>query len=377
MRRLILLALLALLCAPGAFAQSTGGDFVKYYPPGGIVNGTPIQPSSVIVRSSATGTPIIFEAPASSTVTGTGNLFIGTGAGASVTTGTNNIAIGTSATTGGAAVTNCLAIGTNAECNGISNSFAIGHYSTEFTHGYINGANGVNGTPRGNFVLHGAGGASGVNVASGSFTIAGGQSTGNVAGGSVIIATAPAVGSGSTQGTLVDRVTITTTGTNVTMGTGTATANVGGVLNVNTTTQATTGTSEEVLATYTLPANTLSANGKLIRITAWGTFAANANSKTTRVRFGGLAGTIISGVTTTSNNGNWRHVTEVVRTGAATQASSGVVTYGVTAGAGALAPTVGAPTQTLSGTVDIAVTGTSPTTIGDVSFSGLIVEALN
>ena len=145
------------------------------------------------------------------------------------------------------------------------------------------------------------------------------------------------------------------------------------VLHVSTTSQATTGTSEEVLATYTLPANTLSANGKAIKITAWGGTATNGNSKSASVRFGGISGTIVASWSSALSNGEWIISTTIVRTGAATQLSVAMGSYGSTA----MSTRGTAPTQTLSNAVDIVVTGTTATSAGDVTFKGLLVEALN
>lgn len=146
---------------------------------------------------------------------------------------------------------------------------------------------------------------------------------------------------------------------------------IGGVANVNTTSQATTGTSEEVLATYTLPANALSANGKGVRITAW-TTGTGAGQKITRIRFGGLAGTIVAG--TVSSGGAGVHVVHatVLRTGAATQVAMG---QGFING-GSANNTGSSPTQTLSGTVDIVVTGTSAVA-GEQTFTAMFVEFFN
>ena len=157
----------------------------------------------------------------------------------------------------------------------------------------------------------------------------------------------------------------------VTKGTGTATGRVSNVLNVNTTSQATTGTSEEVLATYTLPANTLSANGKAIRIRAWGNHAANTNATTGRIRFGGIGGTAIATHFSATSNGSWILEAVVVRTGAATQAANGNGNFGTNS------PSVSSPTQTLSNAIDIVVTGTTAVAAGDLTFYGMIVEALN
>jgi hypothetical protein len=163
-------------------------------------------------------------------------------------------------------------------------------------------------------------------------------------------------------------------GSTVAKGTGSAVATLGGVLNVNTTSQATTGTVEEVLATYTLPANTLSANGKGVRITAWGTTAANGNAKTTRIRFGGIGGTIVATVAGSSSGSAVVLSCVIARTGAATQTS---VSLTQLMASSTNSVTVAAPTQTLSGTVDIVVTGTTAASAGDLTFVGMVVEALN
>jgi hypothetical protein len=152
----------------------------------------------------------------------------------------------------------------------------------------------------------------------------------------------------------------------------TATGPMSTVLNVNTTSQATTGTIEEVLATYTLPANTLSANGKGIRITAWAAGSGGGN-KTLRIRVGGLGGTQIAVTNTATGAGGYVVDALVFRTGAATQVALG---RGSIHGSGAMNVTDTAPTQTLSGTVDVVITGTTAV-IGELTFKGGLVEALN
>lgn len=161
-------------------------------------------------------------------------------------------------------------------------------------------------------------------------------------------------------------------GSTVAVGTGTATAAVGGVLHVNTTAQATTGTTLEALATYTLPANTLSANGKAIRITFWGVHAANTNSAGFQLRFGGISGTILWSASSSANGAGFSVTAVVVRTGASTQTATAI---GGTGSAGTFMAS--APTQTLSNPIDIVVAGLTAAAAGDVTFSGLIVEALN
>ena len=145
------------------------------------------------------------------------------------------------------------------------------------------------------------------------------------------------------------------------------------VLHVNTTSQATTGTSEEVLATYTLPANTLSANGKAIRVTAWFVSTADAVSKTARIRFGGIGGTVVATNNSSAASATHMLTTLIVRSGAATQESVGSGLYNGTA----TNAIVTSPTQTLSGAIDIVATGTTPSGAGQMTFKGLLVEALN
>lgn len=62
------------------------------------------------------------------------------------------------------------------------------------------------------------------------------------------------------------------------------------------------GTAETALATISVPAGTMGANG-LLRITAYWSYTNNGNNKTFRARLGGLAGTqFYSLVTTTALN---------------------------------------------------------------------------
>lgn len=57
-------------------------------------------------------------------------------------------------------------------------------------------------------------------------------------------------------------------------------------LHINTTAVGNVGTGEDDLMSYTMPANTLSANGYGIRVTAWGDAPDNAGTKTLKTYFG-------------------------------------------------------------------------------------------
>ena len=67
-------------------------------------------------------------------------------------------------------------------------------------------------------------------------------------------------------------------------GAGSGTAKLGGVLDANTTTfSSPEDTVENDAISYTLPANTLNTDGKIVRIKAWGQAATNVNVKTVRI----------------------------------------------------------------------------------------------
>ncbi len=140
------------------------------------------------------------------------------------------------------------------------------------------------------------------------------------------------------------------------------------VLNVNTTSVASATAGPNDLITYSLLGNALSANGKGLRITAWGTTTNNANAKTVTCNFGGTA--IITTALTISQAGTWRVVGEVIRTGAATQISTATLTQGGTTTI--LDVETGAPGETLSGAVTVKCTATN-----EITQLGLIVEEFN
>lgn len=81
---------------------------------------------------------------------------------------------------------------------------------------------------------------------------------------------------------------------------------------VDTTAVGNVGTGVDTLITYDLPANTLSTDGKGVRITVWGSIANNANAKTLRLWFG--TANIISYDFPTNATDRWRIVALVFRT---------------------------------------------------------------
>ena len=178
------------------------------------------------------------------------------------------------------------------------------------------------------------------------------------------------MGATAAQGLIATQVS---TDAAVHAGTGTTTGKPSCLLNVNTTSQATTGTSEEVLATYTLPANSLSATGKIIRVTAYFTTAANANTKIARIRLGGLTGAAVTAQSISTNNGVVMLCGYIIRTGANTQA---IVGHGI-ASSGAVTALNSTSTQTDTGSLAIVITGATATSSGDLTFRVMIVEFMN
>lgn len=141
-----------------------------------------------------------------------------------------------------------------------------------------------------------------------------------------------------------------------------------GVLSVQLTPVSNVSTSETDLMTYSLPANSLNVNGKGVRITVWLTTAANANTKTSKVYFGG---TVLRSRSAADNNILFVYQAEVYRTGAATQSANATFANPTDAGWSATSPT-----ETLSGAVIIKVTGQSATGSNDLTATMMKVEAM-
>ena len=130
---------------------------------------------------------------------------------------------------------------------------------------------------------------------------------------------------------------------------------------------------DDTLFTYTLPADTLSANGKGVRITAWVTQAANTNTKIVKLHFGGtvvaqLSANAAANVVVTQD-------AIVIRTGATAQVAKGLSLSAVSLPTNDLRRT--APGETLSGTVVIKLTGNCATAANDIVGDGFLVEKLN
>lgn len=157
--------------------------------------------------------------------------------------------------------------------------------------------------------------------------------------------------------------------TSVAVGTGTTTALVGGTLFSSTTAASNVGTAETDLITYTMPANTLAVNGRSVRITSWGTYAADATSKVLRGYFGSNSNA--PGVTTSTNGLSWWYETIVTRTGA----SASIAMSNMNNGAVVASVQTATDAIAFNAPIIIKVTGTSATGSNEITALGLIVEA--
>lgn len=131
-------------------------------------------------------------------------------------------------------------------------------------------------------------------------------------------------------------------------------ARVGGRINVNTTTVGNVGAGEDDLMSYTIPAAVLSTNGDTIEFKRAGTFAASANNKQYKVKYG--ATTIFdTGVLVITAASDWSVEGLIIRTGAATQKA--IVTFRCSDVLVTVSTDYTTPAETLSGTVVLKATG--------------------
>src|SRR5258708_4687268 len=166
------------------------------------------------------------------------------------------------------------------------------------------------------------------------------------------------------------------TGSTVTIGTGSGIATLVGVANVNTTAVGNVGAGPDDMMTYTLPVNSLSVNGKGIRVRAWGTTANNANAKTVSFNFGGSSSSF---TLSASIAGRWYGEMIVIRTGSIAQKSSRWMSE-QQAGATLIAPktalTEVTPAEAETGTIVVKCQSLG-VAANDVVQEGMLVEFLN
>lgn len=129
---------------------------------------------------------------------------------------------------------------------------------------------------------------------------------------------------------------------------------------------------EDVMQTFSIPANTLGANlCQGIEIEAWGTFAANGDNKQVKLYFG--ASVIASGVVT-ANAKNWFAKMKVFRTGVATQ----VVVAEMLIDTTDITPTVTTGAETETAAIVAKVTGqeTTASTANSITCKLFIVRSI-
>lgn len=110
-------------------------------------------------------------------------------------------------------------------------------------------------------------------------------------------------------------------------------------------------TSEVVLATISIPANSMGLNGRIRVSTLW-TYTNSANTKTPRVRFGGAGGTIFQGISATTS-ASLTVMTQIANRGATNSQVGNASAFGNSFGASTGAVTTGAIDTTAA--VDIVL----------------------
>lgn len=143
-----------------------------------------------------------------------------------------------------------------------------------------------------------------------------------------------------------------------------------GLLYVNGTSTANSGTAEATLFSYTMPAGYLASNGQSIRAKCWVGTANNANNKTMLLYFGAAS---ITSAAAANTIGGWLEFT-VTRTGAATQTLAGNGQFGAT-GVTPIATQFAAATETLSAAIDIRCRATDAVST-DTTGRLFVVESL-
>lgn len=149
-----------------------------------------------------------------------------------------------------------------------------------------------------------------------------------------------------------------------------------GLLNTISAVAATgAGTSEQTLATYSLPANSLDAVGRTVRVRAFFVTAANTNGKTCKLYFGSKS--LSTGSITTASAAPWLEL-NITKSGSSTQIISGCG-FGGTTGIVPVALTgAGTATETDTAAIVIKATGTDGTdSAADITLCGFTVEYMN
>lgn len=156
---------------------------------------------------------------------------------------------------------------------------------------------------------------------------------------------------------------------NITAGSGTATGSPAITLLTSSHVASNVNLALTDLITYTLPGGTLAHDGDCIEIIGEVTYAANADTKTVVLIFGG---TTLAGRGPAADNGSLISMRcRLIRTGATAQLAEGLTAISTTAGQ---LVTFTAPAETLANDIVIKISGQSGTGSNDVTSRLLIVR---
>lgn len=157
----------------------------------------------------------------------------------------------------------------------------------------------------------------------------------------------------------------------VAAGDGTETFKVGGVIHADVTQVLSDDTNTtQTLMTYSLPANTLNANGRALRVHAFGSFAGNAAPKTLQLNVGGANQNTGS---VTQSGSSWVIEALVVRIAANSQR----VFFKQNVGGVVLAPKSQTDTSVDTGAITISLAGLDASAAtGNILVDGLVIEFL-
>ncbi len=141
----------------------------------------------------------------------------------------------------------------------------------------------------------------------------------------------------------------------------------------NVTQAANSGTGETDLHSFTLPTAHFSVDKKKIQVRADGSFAANGNTKTLKLKFG-AAGTVTLNPTTTAPNGvRFRIDAAITRTGSNAQR----IRYQVWIGTSLEVIGTASTTETDSGALVVKLTGQSGTASNDILLDETSIDFKN
>ncbi len=142
---------------------------------------------------------------------------------------------------------------------------------------------------------------------------------------------------------------------------------IGGTISTNTTAAGNSGSGETTTMTYAV--TPMSSNGDEISVKAWGTYAANANNKTIKLKFGGQ--TILTTGAIAANAGSWQIEATIIRTAAATQE---IIATIISSNASVVeSATRTAGTQDLTASNDLIITAQG-TSSDDITQNAMVVK---